>query len=142
MALLAGGVYRLAWRREIDRTIALVSGALLLIAAAVLVIANQSLIVRLFTDPTEFTGRTEIWQAEVAFIRDHLLLGAGFGTFSDTGGSPRCTPMSAAGSTEASHGHNGYLQLLVTTGAIGFVLALAALVRRPRSPSGVAAKSR
>ena len=33
--------------------------------------------------------------------------------------------------TEASHGHNGYLQILVTTGAIGFVLALAALVVSP-----------
>ena len=36
-------------------------------------------------DPTEFTGRAAIWQAEIAFIRDHPLLGSGFGTFADTG---------------------------------------------------------
>jgi O-antigen ligase len=31
----------------------------------------------------------------------------------------------------ASHGHNGYLQVLVTIGGIGFVLAMLALVLAP-----------
>lgn len=30
-----------------------------------------------------------------------------------------------------SHGHNGYLQLLVTIGGIGFVLAMIALIVQP-----------
>jgi len=33
--------------------------------------------------------------------------------------------------SEASHGHNGYLQILVTVGAVGFVLAFAALIAAP-----------
>jgi exopolysaccharide production protein ExoQ len=131
VALLAGGIYRLAWRREIDRIIAVVAGGLLTAAAAVLVIVDQDSLVRLFADPAQFTGRTEIWRAEVAFIRDHLLFGAGFGTFSGTGGISPLHNYVGGWVTEASHGHNGYLQLLVTIGVIGFVLAIAALIVMP-----------
>jgi len=131
VALLAGGVYALAWKREIDRSIAVVSGGLLLLAAAVFVVVDQGAILRLFADPEQFTGRTEIWQAEVAFIRDHPVLGAGFGTFSDTGGVSPLHNYVGGWVTEASHGHNGYLQILVTTGLVGFVLAMAALIAAP-----------
>jgi len=131
VAILAGGVYRLAWRREIDRTIAVVAAAVLLIVAAVFVVADRNAIAGLFSDPQEFTGRTEIWRAEAAFIADHPLLGAGFGTFSNTGGVSPLHNYVGNWVTEASHGHNGYLQLLVTVGGVGFVLALAALVAAP-----------
>jgi O-antigen ligase len=131
VALLAGGVYALAWKRDIDRSIAVVAGGLLLLAAAVFVIVDQGAILRLFADPEQFTGRTEIWQAEIAFIRDHLVLGAGFGTFSGTGGVSPLHNYVGGWVTEASHGHNGYLQILVTTGLVGFVLAMAALIVAP-----------
>jgi exopolysaccharide production protein ExoQ len=131
VALLAGGVYGLAWKREIDRTIAVIAGGLLLVAAAVFVVVDQGAITRLFSDPEQFTGRTEIWRAEAAFIRDHLIFGAGFGTFSDTGGVSPLHNYVGGWVTEASHGHNGYLQIFVTTGLIGFVLALAALIVAP-----------
>lgn len=131
VALLAGGVYRLAWRREIDRTIAVIAGVLLLLAGVTFFIADHNAIVRLFSNPQEFTGRTEIWRAEVEYIRDHPLFGAGFGTFSDTGGVSPLAHYIGGWVTEASHGHNGYLQILVTVGGIGFVLAMAALVILP-----------
>jgi len=131
VAMLAAGVYRLAWRREIDRTIAVVAAAVILTVAATLAIADKNAIVGLFSDPFEFTGRTEIWRAEAAFIADHPLLGAGFGTFSNTGGVSPLHNYVGNWVSEASHGHNGYLQLLVTIGGIGFVVALAALVAAP-----------
>jgi len=131
VAALAGGIYRLAWRREIDRTIAVAAGALVAIAAAVLVIVDETAIMRIFADPEQFTGRTEIWNAEVAFIRDHLVYGAGFGTFSNTGGISPLHNYVGGWAVAASHGHNGYLQILVTLGAIGFVLAMASLVAVP-----------
>jgi len=131
VAIAAAGVYRLAWKREIDRAIAVVAVTLAATAAAAFVIADQNTILRLFGDPQEFTGRTEIWGAEVAFIRDHLALGAGFGTFSNTGGVSPLHNYVGNWVSEASHGHNGYLQILVTVGAVGFVLAFAALIAAP-----------
>ena len=133
IALALGLVYRIAWKKDLDRVIVVVAGAVLLVFAVALIVADQGAIMRLFEDPDEFTGRTEIWQAEIAFIRDHALLGAGFGTFSDTGGLSPLHNYIGNGSwvNEASHGHNGYLQILVTTGIVGFALALASLVVEP-----------
>jgi O-antigen ligase len=132
VALVLGVIYRVAWKRDLDRTIVVVVGLLLAIVAAAFVVADQSIIARLFEDPQEFTGRTEIWAVELAYIRDHALFGAGFGTFSGTGGlSPLHNYIGNSWVGEASHGHNGYLQLLVTVGAIGFLLAFAGLIVAP-----------
>jgi O-antigen ligase len=132
IALVVGIVYRIAWKKDLDRIIVVVVGVMLAIVIAAFVIADQSTVVRLFADPQEFTGRTEIWAAEIAYIRDHALFGAGFGTFSDTGGlSPLHNYVGNSWVGEASHGHNGYLQLLMTVGVIGFLLAFAGLVVAP-----------
>jgi len=132
IALGLGLIYRVAWKRDLDRTIAVVAGAVLAIVATVFVIADQTVIARLLEDPTEFTGRTEIWQAELAYIRDHPVLGAGFGTFSDTGGlSPLHNYVGNSWVGAVSHGHNGYLQLLVTIGGVGFLLAVVSLIATP-----------
>jgi O-antigen ligase len=132
IALVLGAIYRVAWKRDLDRTIVAVAGAFLVIVATVFVVADQAAIVRLLGDPAEFTGRTEIWRAEVAYIVDHPVFGAGFGSFSDTGGvSPLHNYVGNGWVGEASHGHNGYLQLLVTVGAVGFLLAFAGLIAAP-----------
>jgi exopolysaccharide production protein ExoQ len=131
VAAVAGGVYRIAWRREIDRTIALVAIGLVLVAGIAFVLADTNVLARLFSDPREFTGRTEIWRAEIAYIRDHPLFGAGFGTFAGTGNVPLLSKYIGGWVTEAANGHNGYLQLLVTVGGIGFVLAFVALIVSP-----------
>lgn len=130
-ALLAGGVYRLAWRREIDRIIALVAVGLFLVAVYVFAAADQTALSRILDDPTQFTGRTEIWKAEIAYIRDHPVFGAGFGTFSNTGKASPLAHYIGNWVTAASHGHNGYLQLMVTVGGVGFLLALMALIVVP-----------
>ena len=132
IALILGAVYRVAWKRDLDRTIVVVGGLLLAIGAIVFVVADQGMIARFFEDPQEFTGRTEIWKAEIAYIIDHPLFGAGFGMFSDTGGlSPLRNYIGNDWAVEASHGHNGYLQLLMTVGVIGFALAFAGLIVAP-----------
>jgi len=131
VALGLGLAYRLAWRREIDRSIALVALGLVFLAGAVIALADETAISRLLDDPTGFTGRTEIWKAEMAYIRDHPLFGAGFGTFSNTGKASPLAPYVGSWVTSANHGHNGYLQLLVTVGGIGFVFAFAGLLVQP-----------
>jgi len=132
VALFCGTVYRLAWKKDLDRITVAVAGAALAIVAVVFVIADQGTIGRLLEDPEEFTGRTVIWQAEIAYILDHPLLGAGFGTFSDTGAvSPLHNYVGNSWAGEASHGHNGYLQLLMTVGVVGFLLAFGGLIMQP-----------
>jgi O-antigen ligase len=132
VALGLAAVYRMAWKRGIDRAIVALALGLLLIVALTTAIVDSGLIARVLEDPTEFTGRTAIWQGEIAFLRDHPFLGAGFGTFADTGvSSPLHNYVSSAWIENEAHGHNAYLQLLVTIGGVGFVLAMIALVAQP-----------
>jgi O-antigen ligase len=132
VAIAAGCLYRLAWRRGIDRAI-VATGLLVLAGIAGLAIAgNAEFISHAFRDPTELTGRTAIWQGEVAFIRDHFMLGGGFGSFADTGAASLLhNYVGDAWVQNISHGHNAYLQLLVTIGAIGFALAMLTFVVQP-----------
>ncbi len=133
IALAAGAIYRLAWRRGLDRMIVVVGTAILLGALIVFLALDYNALARILEDPAEFTGRAAIWQAELAYIFDHPLLGSGFGTFADTGGlSPLHDYVSNGDWVNAvSHGHSGYLQLFVTIGAVGFLLTLAALLVAP-----------
>ncbi|HSZ74526.1 MAG TPA: O-antigen ligase [Rhizomicrobium sp.] len=125
LGVLAGAVYGFAWQRELDRSIVVVAFGLLLVLAAAAFYLDADAIARVLEDPTQFTGRTAIWHAELSFIRDHPLLGSGFGSFSDTGAASPLHNYVGGGWVEAAaHGHNAYLQLLVTIGGIGFALAM------------------
>lgn len=131
-ALLAGWLYHLSWRDGLSRAILITGTVLFLCALGAWAVLDAETIARQFQNPEEFTGRSAIWAAEIAYIRDHPFLGSGFGTFADTGGhSPLASYINSRWMQAVSHGHNGYLQLLVTIGGIGFVLVMAALVVRP-----------
>jgi len=132
LAVLFGLVYRWAWKRDLDRLIVTVCAGIVVIVVAAFVAGHAAQISRMLENPAEFTGRSEIWQAELRYIAAHPLLGAGYGTFSDTGGaSPLANYVMSKWVESAPHGHNGYLQLLVTIGAVGFALAMLALVILP-----------
>ena len=131
IALMAAAIYRWAWRRDIDRLIVTIVTALMVIALATLFFTNYEFIARLLSDPQQFTGRTEIWWGEAAFIRDHPLAGSGFGTFADTGTVSPIHDYVGGWVNQAAQGHNGYLELAVTTGLIGFTLGMIALVLAP-----------
>lgn len=132
LALALGLIYRAAWKQGIDRSIAGISLALLVVIGLAVAVLDWNTIARVFEDPTQFTGRTAIWQGEIAYIGDHPLLGSGFGTFADTGAlSPLHDYVGAAWVQNEAHGHNAYLQLFVTIGGIGFALAMLALVFSP-----------
>ncbi|HEY8950178.1 MAG TPA: O-antigen ligase family protein [Rhizomicrobium sp.] len=132
LAIGAGAVYFWAWRRPLDRAIISIVAILFAALAVTLVLLNYDTIARILSDPQEFTGRTAIWQAEVAFIRDHPWLGSGFGSFADTGAlSPLHNYVGASWVDAVSHGHNGYLQLTVTLGFVGLALAMIAVILTP-----------
>jgi O-antigen ligase len=132
LAVAAGLAYRIFWRDGLSRAVLAIAGLLLLAAAILLAVMDGDMLRHLLEDPQEFTGRTAIWTAELSYIHDHPLLGSGFGTFADSGGlSPLHNYAGGAWVEGAAHGHDGYLQLLVTIGGIGFALAMLALVIEP-----------
>ena len=132
VALLAGGLYRLSWRDALGRAIFLCGALLVLTGAAAAAVLNWDAISRILSDPAGLTGRAEIWQAILAYMRDHPLLGAGFGTIAHTGAlSPLHNYTSARWVEAIADSHNGYLQILIATGGIGLALALASMVADP-----------
>ncbi|HEY4124799.1 MAG TPA: O-antigen ligase family protein [Rhizomicrobium sp.] len=131
-ALVLGVAYRFAWRRPLDRHIALVALALVAFIAMAAILLEWDTLSHFLADPDELTGRAAIWHAEFSYIAEHPLLGSGFGSFADTGAaSPLNHYIGSAWLANISHGHSGYLQLLVTTGGIGFALAMVALIALP-----------
>jgi O-antigen ligase len=132
LALMAGVAYGFATHSRFDRQIVGVAVACMVSIAAAALWIWWIPIVQLLQDPTLFTGRTAIWQAEIAFVHDHPLLGSGFGTFAYTGEhSPIYDYIDAAWVGTVANGHHGYLELLVTIGIPGTVLAMFALFFEP-----------
>ncbi len=132
VALAAGLLYRVSWRDSLSRAIFLCGTILMAAIATLILVLNWDLAVRLLTDPASFTGRTEIWQAILAYMRDHPLLGAGFGTIAHTGAlSPLHNYARGNWVETIADSHNGYLQILVTTGGVGLALALLSMVVDP-----------
>jgi O-antigen ligase len=116
----------------LEQWILFVAGAGFLAVAVFIVALNLHDIGQFLTDPTELTGRVAIWNGEFAYIQDHPLLGSGFGSFADTGNlSPLFNYVADRWVRGEAHGHNAYLQLLVTIGGIGFMLAMVAFIVRP-----------
>lgn len=80
-----------------------------------------------------FTRRTDVWNFVLSEIAKRPMLGAGYASFWDI--DPNIQPSLYKGFWFASpteytnESHNGYLDLLVTTGWIGLILALAVLGR-------------
>jgi O-antigen ligase len=132
VALVAGCLYASIWRSGIDRAIAAIAMLLAVLTGFIAIATHLHAIIHTLNDPTALTGRTAIWMGEIGFIRDHLRLGAGFGSFADTGAASLLHAYVADKWVQnISHGHNAYLQLLVTIGAPGFALAMLVFVAAP-----------
>jgi exopolysaccharide production protein ExoQ len=132
VAVAAGLAYRAAWRDGLSRAIFAVLAALLIAVVAAASVLYADAISHILEDPTEFTGRAEIWQAYLAFVQDHPWLGAGYGMLSNTGGiSPMHNYVNSAWVEAIGDSHDGYLQVLVMLGGVGFTLAILSLLIGP-----------
>ncbi|MCZ7636122.1 MAG: O-antigen ligase family protein [Verrucomicrobia bacterium] len=65
------------------------------------------------------TGRTETWEALVPVVKNQPFLGVGFGSFWTT---------ARRDFYQMSHGHNGYLDILLEVGAVGLAFYVALLL--------------
>lgn len=77
------------------------------------------------------THRTQIWSALVSFYGQHPLIGAGYGGFWDTQGSKLIMSYGQGRLLRVNHGHNAYLDILVSVGPVGLFLTLVAFVAWP-----------
>lgn len=130
-------LYLILGSRTPVRLAALAAGIAVLAFAAVAFFGagytDADLRLMLFGDLT-FTGRTEIWEHIVLEIARRPWLGHGFGSFWDTGrlvnpilsAPPDAWYMNAQLINTA---HNGYLDVLLQTGLIGFAISLLAILR-------------
>ncbi|CAN5614822.1 hypothetical protein BH10PSE14_BH10PSE14_31490 [soil metagenome] len=114
------------------RTFAAVGALIMAIIAVQLLSVYSEALRTIINDPTALTGRASIWPLLLDYAGDHLWTGAGFGSFWQIGeASPIWALTHGWVAQYASHGHNGYLDLLVTIGLPGLVLAVIALLVWP-----------
>lgn len=129
--LVAGAVFLMsrAVRTSLRLSALAITVAVLALFGVVTVLAGVSAdqISLLLFDDTTFTGRTTIWDFVVAHIDMRPWLGWGYQSFWAAGpASPNLrTDSFLAGLNQA---HNGYLDILLETGATGLVIMTAFLV--------------
>ena len=84
------------------------------------------------SDPAAFTGRVAAWQTVMNYLEDNWIFGAGFGSFWQIGNS---SPVNRVATSEwvltAAHSHNGYLEIFLATGIVGFCIGLVSQVIIP-----------
>ncbi|BAI96759.1 MULTISPECIES: O-antigen ligase family protein [Sphingobium] len=130
--LAISNIYRALSDNTQKRAILLLMLGFGMVGFLALYIAYQPTIERLFADPTSFTGRVSIWQVVFDYLADHPYLGAGFGGFWQVGvNSPAHDYLNQQFQMLTAHSHDGYLEILVTTGPLGLAMLLVSFLALP-----------
>jgi len=87
------------------------------------VFANSERIMGLLGRSSNLTGRTEIWSLVISFILQRPILGYGYSGFW-LGASTESLVVNRALGGPVMYSHNGYLEMFLTLGVIGFLLTL------------------
>ena len=104
----------------------------ILASLTILALCEYDLIYEYLTDPASVSGRVAIWLSMSTYIKSHLWFGSGFGSFYGIGySSPIFTVAIQKFVLGVIQSHNGYIEVLASTGLIGLSLALFALVVWP-----------
>lgn len=115
---------------ENRRKVAMLGYAILVLALVlpVLLVLDGTWLHSLLSDPELLSRRTQVWAPLIGALQAHPLLGTGFGSFwvGNSGDD-------AAWLTTVDQGHNGYLDLLVQLGIIGFAITIIGTVAHPAS---------
>jgi exopolysaccharide production protein ExoQ len=86
----------------------------------------------LFNDSRNLTGRIAIWQTISVYIQQHFIFGSGYNAFWHIGvNSPILRLTDNLWIISLPHAHNGYIEIILTTGAIGLALGIYAIVFMP-----------
>jgi len=94
--------------------------------------ADWDNVVRYLTTPTNLSGRVGIWLSVLPFIEGNPWLGSGYGSFWAIGYTSPIFELAIEDYIAAvGHSHSGYVEVLLTTGVIGFGLAVFSLIIWP-----------
>ncbi len=132
--MLCGILLAAASRRYNVRYRLLLSFGLLLVAVVAfwMLWSRVDGVIEMLDDPGALTGRGAIWPLLLEYAGRYPWTGAGFGSFWTVDSSSPIRTLTTGWVAEyAPHGHNGYLDLLVTIGVPGLVLAMIVLVIWP-----------
>src|SRR5215467_1522124 len=88
-----------------------------------LLVSNSDRVTALLGRSSNLTGRTEIWSLVLSFIPQRPILGYGYSGFW-LGASPESLVVNRVMRGPVMYSHNGYLEMLLTLGAIGLLLTL------------------
>ena len=132
VALSMGFVYRQSLVFAQSRTLYVAANATLFVLLAAVVLVFQSEIANVLTNPDSFTGRVAVWDVVFRYAGEHPVTGAGYGSFWQIGElSPINRLTSIPWLMHTYHSHNGYFEMLVTTGIPGLIICLLAIVVVP-----------
>jgi exopolysaccharide production protein ExoQ len=87
------------------------------------VLANSDSVMGLLGRSSNLTGRTEIWSLVLSFIPQKPILGYAYSGFW-LGASPESLIVNRVMRGPIMYSHNGYLEMLLTLGIVGLLLAL------------------
>lgn len=132
ISFVAALFYRKSFRTDGGKRLFIICCAVVIFLAFIIALVAHEQIVDTIESPRAFTGRGEIWKIVIAYVRERPILGAGFGSFWQVGSvSPALTLSADTWTATVAHSHNGYLESLVTIGAVGLILAVIAFVIIP-----------
>jgi O-antigen ligase len=131
-AIGAGFFYRYSLGFLQRRTVYVVANAALCALLVCMVLLFQDQIADVLSNPDSFTGRVAVWDIVFRYVGENPLTGAGYGSFWQIGDlSPISRITSIPWMAHTHHSHNGYLEMLVTTGIPGLIFCLLAVVIAP-----------
>lgn len=126
-ALLLVEVYKFAVQRlRISLAITALATLLLLSSAMAVFSANSGAITNALGRSSDLTGRTEIWSSVTGSVLERPLLGYGYSGFWAEASAASAQIDHAVGGP-IMYAHNGYLEVLLSLGIVGFGLTLAFL---------------
>jgi exopolysaccharide production protein ExoQ len=117
-------IYKLARQRLRLPLFAIVSAMFLVIASGVtMLLVDSDIVTTALGRSSNLTGRTEIWRWVISFILERPVLGYGFSGFWG-GASDESFALNRRLGVPIMYSHNGYLDILLTLGLVGFALVL------------------
>jgi exopolysaccharide production protein ExoQ len=96
---------------------------LTIVFGATLLFSDSERITSALGRSSDLTGRAEIWSLVVPHILERPVYGYGFSGFWN-GASPESAQIDRVMGTMIMYSHNGYLEILLNLGVLGFILAL------------------
>lgn len=127
-----GLIYRISWKSAAGKMLYMLGFILAAMLTIIVATGYSTKISDVFSDPESFTGRVAIWRAALRFWQDHWLFGSGYSSLWATSITPPIMPYADFPFLEfIVHSHNGYIEMLATTGVPGFTLAVVSAVFIP-----------